>query len=455
MRSGPLIAPPPLSVLILQGPLGPFYGQIAGELAAGGAEVLRVNLSGNDVADWPRSAPGRVLDFDGRLEDWTAFLDAEIAPHYPDVVLMHGDRRPYHKVAAGWAAARGMDVVLTELGYLRPDWMVLERDGTSALSRFPADPDRIREIAAACSEVDFAPRWPGRTWPLMLGEVRFTLFNALGRRRFRHYLSHRSAPPSRVYSGWLSGRVRSLLRGGPGPVPHGQRFVFALQLEGDFQLRDHSPFDSVAETVEHVVASFAAHAPVEAWLVLKPHPHEFARTRLLEAIDAVRARHGLGDRLVVAEGHTITALCQGAAGFVTVNSSAGIEALEAGCPVHAVMPTIYDVAGLTHQGALDAFWSAAAPPDADLFEALRRAIAGTIQVRGTIYDPEGCRAAARAAAERILSRTVNMPNVNMPDLNTPGRNTPDINRSGAPLPSAHAESPPRLAKAAAMGVDYD
>ncbi len=419
-----------LSVLILQGPLGPFYSQIAGYLAASGADVIRVNFSGNDVADWPRTVPGAALDFAGTPVEWPEFLDQKIAVYCPDVVLMHGDRRPYHKAAVGWARARGMDVLVTELGYLRPDWMTLERGGTSALSWFPNDPDQICAIAAACPEVDLTPRWQGRTWPVILGEIRFTVFNALGRRRFASYQSHRSAPPSKVYSGWLSGRLRSSLRGAPDPLPSGRRFVFALQLEGDFQLRDHSPFADVAATVEHVAASFAAHAPGDSRLILKPHPHEFARARLMQAIDAARTHHGLRDRLAVVEDHPIRDLCRGADGFVTINSSAGIEALEAGCPVHCVMPTIYDVAGLTHQGGLDGFWDAPPPPDPALFADFIRAIAETVQVRGTIYDPEGCRAAARTAAERILTGTANQH-------------------------GALASAPPRLAKAAAMGVTYD
>ncbi|MEO1491823.1 MAG: capsular biosynthesis protein [Pseudomonadota bacterium] len=420
----------PASVLILQGPLGPFYGRIAGHLAEAGAQIVRVNLSGNDIADWPRTAPGDVIDYDGSLDDWPVFLDQVLAPRAPDVVLMHGDRRPYHKAAVQWAEAQGADVLVTELGYLRPDWMVAEWGGTSALSRFPVDPDEIRRIAATSPEIDFTPRWPGSTWPIVLGELRFTLFNALGRRRFPFYASHRSMPPSRVYTGWLAGRARSMLRGAPRPLPDAPRFVFALQLEGDFQLRDHSPFAGVAATVDHVVQSFADKAPGGSVLVLKPHPHEFARSQLLASIEIARTRHGLGDRMVVVEDQSITALCAGALGFVTVNSSAGIEALATGCPVHCIMPTIYDVPGLTHQGGLDAFWSDAAAPDADLFHGYRRAVAVALQVRGTIYDREGCRTAAHAVAERIMTRCAS--------------------KAGALGPSRH-----RLAKAAAMGVTYD
>lgn len=418
----------PPTVLMLQGPLGPLYGQIATCLLAAGGRVFRVNFSGNDVVDWPH--PG-ALAFRGRIETWRQFLEDQIDPLGVEALLLHGDRRLYHREAIAWASARGIDVLVTELGYLRPDWMTLERGGGSTLSRFPNDPLRIRRIAELSPEIDLTPIYRDRIWPLVIGELRFTISNLLLRPFFPHYRSHRTLSPWLVYSGWVAGRLRTALcRRSTASLPERARFVFALQLEGDFQLRDHSPFNSVADTVTHVVTSFATHAPAGSILVVKPHPHEFARRRLLAVIAAEQKRNGLGGRVVVVEDQSIRDLCTGAAGFVTVNSSAGLEALAVGCPVHCIMPTIYDVPGLTSQPALTEFWARPTPPDPGLFQAFTQALAGTVLVRGTLYEPEGCRAAARAMADRIGARSVN----------TAG---------------AFVEPPPRLSKAEQMGVVYD
>ena len=115
---------------------------------------------------------------------------------------------------------------------------------------------------------------------------------------------------------------------------------------------------------------------------------------------------------------------------MTVNSSAGVEALSASCPVHTVMPTIYDVPSLTHQGKLDDFWTDPANPDEDFFADFRKALCQSVQVRGTIYHPDGCRAAAKAMAERILEGSAN-------------------------APDAFEATPPRIEKAMAMGVRYE
>ena len=95
---------------------------------------------------------------------------------------------------------------------------------------------------------------------------------------------------------------------------------------------------------------------------------------------------------------------QSHAGVVTINSSAGLEAILAGIPVKTLAPALYDVAGLTHQGGLDAFWSSPETPDATLARQFVRALTGSVLVRGTIYSREGLDAAVRNVADAILSK---------------------------------------------------
>ena len=57
--------------------------------------------------------------------------------------MLLGEQRPYHRAAIAAAQARGIAVTVTDFGYLRPDWIMLERDGMGAESRFPRDPAAI------------------------------------------------------------------------------------------------------------------------------------------------------------------------------------------------------------------------------------------------------------------------------------------------------------------------
>ena len=144
----------------------------------------------------------------------------------------------------------------------------------------------------------------------------------------------------------------------------------------------------------------------------------------------VSDRYELYDRVVYIDGGNLKDMAGRAEGFLTVNSSAGIEALAADCPTFSIMPTIYDIKGLTFSGELDAFWKEGRKPNADLFKCFCDALAGTIQVRGTIYNDEGVKAAAEAIAERLVADQINEPGGFVPE-------------------------PPRLEKAARMGVYYN
>ncbi len=76
-------------------------------------------------------------------------------------LLLLGDQRPHHhRIAIEEAKARGAEIICAELGYLRPDWLVLERDGMSTFSRMPRDPQTIRTLAQELRQAGFYRPFP-------------------------------------------------------------------------------------------------------------------------------------------------------------------------------------------------------------------------------------------------------------------------------------------------------
>src|SRR6266705_4054457 len=136
------------SVLFLQGPISSFFDRLGRALVARGHRVHRVNFHLGDQLFWRLPA----THFRGRFADWRGFVAAELDQHQVTDLVLHGDRRPYHIVAAEEARARGIAVIVTDLGYVRPDWITLEHDGMTTYSRFPRDPDEICALAAEFAE---------------------------------------------------------------------------------------------------------------------------------------------------------------------------------------------------------------------------------------------------------------------------------------------------------------
>ena len=148
----------PRSFLFLQGPLSPLYVRLAVQLEAAGHRIGRINLCPGDWLHWRR--PGAV-DYRGTPADWPEFVRREMAARAVTDVILHGDRRPYHAAAIAAAHKRGARVFVTELGYLRPDWMTLERDAAGAASHFSRDPAVIEWLAVQSRPLDLVPRGGG------------------------------------------------------------------------------------------------------------------------------------------------------------------------------------------------------------------------------------------------------------------------------------------------------
>ncbi len=383
---------------------------IARELTARDIAVHRINLCPGDKVAWGFS---RAISYRGRKADWPAFVDGVMARHGIDTIVMHSERRPYHLEAAAAARARGVAVAVTELGYLRPDFMTIEANGNSVDSLFPTDPDAIRAIAAGAPPFDGSLVYPREA----LLETRDDLMNALpnvfGWFLYPHYRAHGLHHPFVAYARflWREGHLGARNRQAQAVRERVKPpfYLFAMQTDTDFQIRANSQFHDTAEALAVLFRSFADHAPKDARLVVKKHPGDLGPVHWARRVPELAEAAGIAPRVDFVDGLPMGVWCADAAGLVTINSSAGLDGLAAGLPTHTLSPSIYDVPGLTHLGPLDEFWTGAAPPDPALFAAFRQALAASIQVRGTIYNRAGTKRAAREIAARVAEGRVGEP----------------------------------------------
>src|SRR5688572_12506435 len=235
----------PRSFLFLQGPISTFFDRLARALIARGHRVHRVNLHFGDRLFWRLPA----IHYRGRLEDWRDFVADLLDRHQVTDLVLHGDRRPYHIIAAEEARARRIAVIATDLGYVRPDWLTLEYDGMTTYSRFPRDPEAIRALAAEFPEPELHPRFQTPFWMIAGLDIAYNLGLVFGRPFYPHYRYHSTAHPFAEYAGWVRSRPHKLLRARRAASikrelqeEPGSYFLVPLQLSTDFQIRAHSPF---------------------------------------------------------------------------------------------------------------------------------------------------------------------------------------------------------------------
>ncbi|MFT6785686.1 MAG: capsular polysaccharide export protein, partial [Dinoroseobacter sp.] len=123
--------------LFLQGPHGPFFAQVAGQLRKAGAETFRVGFNIGDRMFW---TGGGYLPFKGRAEDWPDAFTKIIADNKITDIVIYGDTRPVHARAIEIARAQGVMVHVFEEGYLRPHWVTYERGGSNGFSKLMDTP---------------------------------------------------------------------------------------------------------------------------------------------------------------------------------------------------------------------------------------------------------------------------------------------------------------------------
>jgi len=408
----------PRSFLFLQGPIATFFDRLGRALLARGHRVHRINLHFGDRLFWRLPA----ADYRGRFADWRSFVAAELERHQVTDMVLHGDRRPYHIVAAEEARARGIRVIDTDLGYLRPDWITLEYDGMTTYSRFPRDPAAIRALAEEFPEPDLAPRFHTPFWLIAALDVAYNLGLVFGRLLYPHYRYHSTCHPFVEYAGWLWSRAARLLRRRGTvaarfrrPGPPGSYFLVPLQLSTDFQIRAHSPFADVREAVREIVASFAA-SGCERRLVFVIHPLDNGLIGWDRLITRLARQHGVPGRVMALPGGTPIELLCGAAGIITINSTVGVTAVHHGIPLKVLGNAVFDIAGLTCQAPLETFWHDPPRPDPELTRAFLCALAGATQVKGGYYVRAAQDCAIAGFVERLEAGLFPLPALSAAEL---------------------------------------
>ena len=393
--------------LLLQGPVGPFFAQLATALAAAGQGVHRIRFNGGD---WINAWGGSASDFRGSAEQWPAFLERCLQERASTDLLLFGDCRPLHRAAIELCAARGLRIHVFEEGYLRPGWITMEAGGVNGHSSLPDAPRDYLEAGAHLPEPRRAMVPLGSFARRAAEDVVYTLATALLRPFYPGYRTHKPWSPLAEYRAgarrfFRQARFRAeAARAAKALIADRQPFfLFPLQLDSDAQIRVHSGFGRMQPALEQVIRSFASHAPAGTRLVLSEHPLDQAVIDLQPLAQACAAECGIADRVLYLRGGTPPALVSSCLGMVTVNSTMGLSALEAGRPLAVLGSAIYRLAGLSHPAALDSFWAAPVPPEAPLFAAFRRVLIARTQLPGGYYSPESRRTALNGALARLLA----------------------------------------------------
>lgn len=392
-------------VLLLQGPNGPFFSQLAQHLDARGARVTKVNLNAAD--QWFFKGP-RALAYTGDFAAWPGFLAELIESEGIDALVLFGQSRPYHRVAREIGERAGLKLYVFEEGYARPWWVTLEQGGVNELSVLAtADAEQLRHAPRAPHPVSFRHAF-ARMAAYSIG---YFAAGILGRRKFPHYVHHKPFVANEAKRWALAllrkaafrvterKAIKQLLA--PSSPAY---FLVPLQLGNDSQILHCSPWRSNQQFIEAVVESFARHAGADELLVFKYHPLECEPADYASVIAQAARHHEIAERVKYIHSGHLPSLLKRSRGVVLVNSTTGIQAMFHGVPVCATGTAFYARPRLTSPHGMDAFWRQPVPPDRQYFSAFYRFMMNRTQINASFYAPCGLAGKQPLRLGRLLMR---------------------------------------------------
>ena len=396
--------------LMLQGPHGPFFDRLARLLRAAGATVWRAGFNAGDEFFWKDAA--HFIRHTGTPEEWPAHLERLIAEKGITDLVLYGDVRPIHAAARAASLRHGLVLHVFEEGYLRPFWITYERGGSNGNSALMGI--ALREMRNALrgrmGELTRPPaRWGDMRQHKFYGAL-YHFFVLIANWRYKGYRTHRQIGVFREFRLNLRRllltpvdmiaqhrEAEAVRRGG---FPY---VLVPMQLEHDSNFVAHSPYGTMSEFTDEVIAEFARSAPRHHHVVFKTHPLEDGRGGIRQAVQRKAQDLGIADRVHFVRGGKLARLLNQARAVVTVNSTSAQQALWRGLPVKAMGRAVFDKPGLVSHQSLADFLAEPEPPNPYTYRRYRDFLLESSQVPGGFYSERSRAHALRIVVDMMLA----------------------------------------------------
>ena len=374
-------------VLLLQGPVGPFFADFANWLATKQIQCYKVNFN---AGDWRYYfARPNIWHFRKKSDQFMPWLQHKVQSHRIDAIVCFGDCRFYHVKAKQLAQQLGVAFYVFEEGYVRPDYISFEADGVNNFSNFKP---LFAKQTNQPMKVD-TQKTDNRFRRMIICSLQYYLFWTLFFWLYPFYQHHRGYNPLQELYYWVISGLRRFRNAYTEPQKFNDLinkydqayFIFALQVHNDFQIRIHSDYRQVEDAIYQAIYSFAQYADSKHHLVFKHHPMDRGYRNYSRYIYKMAQHFGVEERVHYLCDVHLPTLLKHSLGLVTINSTTGIQALYHRIPVKVLGRAIYDLPQLTNQHDLDQFWQTYDQCNEDYFNSFRNALIITTQLNGAYY----------------------------------------------------------------------
>lgn len=324
-------------VLLLQGPVGPFFAELQTALSAVGFATHRVTFNAGDNFFAPSQD---CTHFSGTQSEWEAWMRFEIGQNTPDAIVLFGSNRPAHKIARCLAELYGIDVLSLEEGYLRSGYVSCELGGNNQHSPMVKWRPKLLTPGGRADAAPAAGAQPSSFTTMSFWAAAYYLVRDLASKPSDTHCFHRQrervVPLAMSWGIHLLRRIaariteypaRRALRRRPGYI------LVPLQVSSDSQLQAAARGWSTSRLIEASLMALRGN-PIGQRVVFKLHPLERESEAIKRLIFRRAAELGV-DRHHIRVLHSgrMGELTKQSSGMVVINSTSAFSALHHGVPV--------------------------------------------------------------------------------------------------------------------------
>jgi capsular polysaccharide export protein len=377
------------NILFLQGPMGTFFKKLDKSFSKRGATTYKI---GFNAADSFFSNHYNYVPFRAKEQEWEYFITNFLKDKKINKVFLFGDCRFYQSVTIQIAMKLSIEVFVFEEGYIRPDYITMEKYGVNDFSHICRDPNFYKNLP--CSEEDSPkPAFQSKAKLIFSAMIYYSIANLL-HFRYPYYKHHRdfSAIKEAFYG------VRSFIRKIYYPLYENKYkskiettlskkyFFVPIQTHNDFQILQHSGYLSIEKFILDVLDSFMKYAADEHYIIFKHHPVDRGQKNYTSFIMEQSEIYGIEDKVLVFHDLYLPTLIKNAIGAVTINSTVGLTSVSYGIPTKTLGNAIYNIEGLCNKDVpLQEFWSRQQLPDLELYKKYRAYLVQNTQLNGSFY----------------------------------------------------------------------
>ena len=382
------------NILLLQGPMGSFFNTLDEKFTEEKANTFRIGFNSGDEFF---SKAKHYTPYKDIPDNWETFIKNYYKLHEIQKLFVFGDCRFYQTVAVKIAKELEIEVYVFEEGYLRPNFITLEKYGVNGYSSQPKNRDFYDNLElddSLINELKDIQNF-GSTFPKMAREAIIYYWVAnLFSFNYPHYKHHRCFS---LWKEFKAGCLNILRKYRYKINKKGlnekfekeldKKYYFVpLQTYGDFQIVTHSKYNTIHEFINEVINSFAQYAPKDKYLVFKHHPVDRGRQNYSRYIQDIAYILGIKERVIITWDVRLPTCLKHSIGTIVINSTVGISALYHKSPTICLGDAIYDIEGLTSKGlSLDEFWENHKEVDSELFRKYKAHLIKTTQINSNFY----------------------------------------------------------------------